>query len=149
MITELHCVKGPVLDQLLENVSELRIDQKRVVDALVSLAQHQERIVALADKTADNKKDIDTLFGLVRESEAEMIDNFKILDGRFTTHLVNHPSPELCKIGKASSLPIVDSNFNKIQVAVILAMIYFMASQAWSLIDSAIKAMKNLSGQSL
>ena len=145
-MTQTTCDKGPVLDKLLDTVYELKSDQKKVVDALIDLAHHQERIVSLADKTADNKKDIDTLYQLQRETEAGILDTARSLDQRFTSHLMNHPSPDTCSIRTRPGLLSPDSKFDKVQVAVILSMLYFMASQLWGLITNTLQTLKNIGG---
>lgn len=143
-MTTATCDKGPVLDKLLETVYELKSDQKKMVDALIDLAHHQERIVSLADKTAENKKDIDTLYQLQREVGANLIETTRTLDLRFTSHLVNHPTPDICGTKAKPGFLNNDSKFDKIQVAVILSMLYFIASQIWNIIVKTIEKVGNI-----
>ena len=141
----LSCDKGPVLEQLLDSVGELKLDQKRMIDALVDLAKHQERLVALADRTTENKEDIDLLFKSQREVEAQLINRIQDIDSRFVAHIVNHPTPESCKGSKILG-HTSEGKFDKIQVAVILTMIYFLSNQVWSLLQSLVQAAKRTTG---
>lgn len=145
MTGEVTCDKGPILDQLLESVGELRLDQRRMVDALVDIAKHQERLVALADRTTENRRDIDTLFTMIRENDANLMNGLRDLDGRVTNHLVNHPKPETCVAPPLLKKP--DGKFDTIQVAVILSLIYFMANQFWGIISSLVTAANQAAGR--
>jgi len=137
------CDKGPILNQLLESVQEFRYDQKRMVGALIDIAKQQERLVALADRTADNQRDIDTLYKIQREEAAHLENVMRELDQKVQTHLVGHPSPESCKLRKSLS-PNVDGKFDKVQVAVILAMVYFLANQVWSILHGLVKLVQSI-----
>lgn len=142
---DVTCDKGPILEQLLDSVGELKSDQKRMVNALVDIAKHQERLVALADRTSENKRDIDTLYQLQREGEAHLINTTRELDLRITNHLVHHPTPEACKGIKVLSTNS-DGKFDKIQVAVVLTMIYFLSNQVWGLLQSLVQAAQRVAG---
>lgn len=144
-MADTSCDKGPILDTLLEKMHEVKQDQKKMVDALVSIAQHQERLVSLADKTEENRTNIGMLFQLQRESEAHTANAFRDLDQKLTVHLVNHPTMESCK---ASGLlqPDHEGKFDKIQLTVIIAFIMFMATQVWEFIRASISAMRTLGG---
>lgn len=141
----LSCDKGPVLEQLLDSVGELKLDQKRMIDALVDLAKHQERLVALTDRTSENKVDIDLLFKSQREVEAQLINRIQDIDSRFVAHIVNHPTPENCKGSKILG-HTYEGKFDKIQVAVILTMIYFLSNQVWSILQSLVQAVQRTTG---
>ena len=144
-MAEASCDKGPILDTLLEKMHEVKQDQRKMVDALVSIAQHQERLVSLADKTEENKTNIGVLFQLQREYEAHSANSFKDIDQKLTNHLVNHPSQESCK---ASGLlqPNSDGKFDKIQITVIVAFIMFAASVIWEFVRSSLAALKSIVG---
>lgn len=144
------CDKGPVLQQLVDNVTEFKTDQKKIMGALIDIAKHQERLVTLADKTthiservSENKKDIDLLYQLFRENEAHHLNSFRDLDIRVTTHLLHHPSPETCRINKVL-VPGPDGKFDKIQVAVIIGFIFFLGTQTYSLLKAIIDAFTRL-----
>lgn len=146
-MTESTCDKGPVLTQLLESVSELKNDSKRMVDALVEIAKHQERLIALADRAKENHNNIEHLYQLHHQGEAQLQTLAQRLDDRITKHLLNHPCPESCKNNKVFS---VDNNgkFDKVQVAVVLALTYFLANQAWLLIAGLVQAVRQMGGSS-
>ena len=139
------CDKGPVLEQLLDSVGELKLDQKRMIDALVDLAKHQERLVILADRTTENKTDIDLLFKSQREIETQFANRLQDLDSRFVAHIIKHPTPESCKSSKILGQSY-EGKFDKIQVAVILTMIYFLSNQVWSILQSLVQAVQRTTG---
>ena len=145
-MSETDCNKGPVLDQLLSSVSELKSDQRRMVDALVDIAKHQERLVALADRTEENRVDIGQLAQQHRESESLLYEHLRDVDNKIISHMLNHPNPDTCRLSKALT-PNNDGKFDKVQVAVILALTYFLAGEAWKLLSGLVQSVKALGGQ--
>ncbi|MCK5643019.1 MAG: hypothetical protein KAJ19_19585, partial [Gammaproteobacteria bacterium] len=70
-----HCDKGPILDQLTAGLDRVEQGQQKMVDAVIEMARTQERIIGIADKTADNHGDIENLFNLVRSTETALKDH--------------------------------------------------------------------------
>lgn len=144
-MTTAICDKGPILDTLLNSMSELQKDQKVMVNALVSIAQHQERLVALADKTEENKNSITMLFKLQRESEAHLSNAIRDIEQKLNLHMLNHPSMENCKVNGLFSQG-KDDKFSKVQISVIVTFILFMATQLWEFVRSTLAVLKSLTG---
>ena len=122
------CNKEPVLekivgqlDRLDEHARDNKLFQRDMSKAVVDIAKHQERLIAIADKTDQNKTDIDNLFHINRNTEK-----------RLNTHIESaghSPQGDSSNAAKAS-------NYDKIQVSLITSAILGAAAVVYKFVRS-------------
>jgi hypothetical protein len=124
------CNQGPVLERIVsklgildEHAKDQKVFQRDMSNAIVTIAQQQEKLVAIADKTDQNKNDIDNLFKINRETE-------KRLNGHIES--AGH-SPQ-----GDSSNAVKASNYDKIQVSLITSAILGAAAVVYKFIEKVI-----------
>ena len=137
------CDKGPAIERIELILQEHQQGQERqsaafiksqdkLTEAIIKVAQQQEKIVALVDKTADNKQNIDNVYDLNRETEK-----------RLTDHILTsgHSSP-----GQPDVLPKQDSKFDKLQIAIIGAVILGAGNAFLDILKSITDQLSKLNG---
>jgi len=124
------CNKEPVLDKIVgqldrldEHARDAKVFQRDMSKAVVAIAQQQERLVAIADKTDQNKHDIDNLFHINRETEKRLTDHI--------TSAGHSPQGDNTNAAKAS-------NYDKIQVSLITSAILTVAAVIWKFIEKVL-----------
>jgi hypothetical protein len=127
------CDKGPILNRIVDHVERLdkhaersEVFQSKMSEALISIAGHQEKILAVADKTQRNETDIQHLFKLNRETETNITD-----------HIL---SPRHSPQGKT------DTRFDKVQVAVVTAALLGGCAFVWKFIQTVMVFMTQSGG---
>lgn len=126
-----ECNQGQVLtgivdklDRLDEHARDNKLFQRDMSNAIVTIAQQQEKLVAIADKTDQNKIDINNLFKINRETEK-----------RLNTHIesAGH-SPQ-----GDSSNAVKASNYDKIQVSLITSALLGAAAVVYKFIEHVLQ----------
>lgn len=122
--------QGRTINRIEGAISEFRDVQKNMANAMVDMARSQERIIALADRTAVNQKDVENLYALIRE-----------LDKTMTKHILQSGHSML---GKSDTKLVTDTKFDKLQVALITGIGLAALNALWDILQGLVSQVQIL-----